>query len=158
MSYMESTRKAAAFETLEECNKALVRGFLESWNSGDLKSMERLWAPDMVHHTRTGKYGRAQVFSLIAGFMEAFPDIKFSIDSIIAEGDLVTTRMTARATHRQSFMGVPATGREIKCTAMGTVRIANGRIVEHWSVMDELYMLQQLGLVPVSYIDAMASS
>lgn len=155
---MTLPRRASREPTTEERNRSLVLGFLDSWNKGDFEGMSRLWAPDMVHHARTGTYGPSQVFSLIAGFMQAFPDLGFTIDNIVAEGDFVATRMTARATQRQPFMGVQPTGREIKCTVMGLVRIVDGRIVEHWNVMDELYMLQQLGLVPDAYIEAMASS
>ena len=155
---MTLPRKVRPEPTTEENNRSLVLGFLDSWNKGDFEGMSRLWAPDMVHHTRTGTYGPSQVFSLIAGFMQAFPDLGFTIDNIVAEGDFVATRMTARATQRQPFMGVQPTGREIKCTVMGLARIVDGRIVEHWNVMDELYMLQQLGLVPDAYIEAMASS
>lgn len=155
---MTLPRRVSSEPTTEQYNRSLVLGFLDSWNKGDFEGMSRLWAPDMVHHTRTGTYGPSQVFSLIAGFMQAFPDLGFTIDNIVAEGDFVATRMTARAAQRQPFMGVQPTGREIKCTVMGLVRIVDGRIVEHWNVMDELYMLQQLGLVPDAYIEAMASS
>ena len=151
-------RRVEPEPTTEAFNKSLVMGFLEAWNRGDIEGMSRSWAPDMVHHTRTGTYGPTQVFSLIAGFMQAFPDLSFTIDNIVAEGDLVATRMTARATQRQPFMGVQPSGREIKCSVMGLVRIAGGKIVEHWNIMDELYLLQQIGLVPDNYIEAMASS
>jgi len=141
-----------------EANKALVLGFLASWNRGDFGAMTCHWSPDMVHHTRTSTYGTAEVFGLISGFMRAFPDLKFEVDNIVADGEYVATRMTARATHRHDFMGLPATGKEITCTAMGLVRIVDGRIVEHWSLMDELYLMQQLHLVPDDYLSAMASS
>ncbi len=144
--------------TLPGSNKATVIGFLESWNRGDLTSMARRWAPEMVHHTRTGTYGPEEVYSLMAGFMRSFPDLRFEIENILEDGDLVATRMTARATHREEFMGIPASGRQIVCTVMGLVRIVDGLIVEHWNVMDELYLLQQLGLVPEDYLTAMASS
>lgn len=158
MSNLALAEKIAVKTSKAERNKALVMSFLGSWNSGDMAAMERLWAPDMIHHTRNGTYGPSQVFGLIAGFMQSFPDLKFSIDNIVADGDFVATRMTARATQRQPFMGVQPTGREIKCSVMGLVRIVEGKIVEHWNVMDELYLLQQLSLVPDSYIEAMASS
>jgi steroid delta-isomerase-like uncharacterized protein len=141
-----------------EANRALVYEFLELWNRRDMQRMAQHWAPNMVHHTRTGTYGPSEVFSLMAGFMDAFPDLEFTIDNLVAEGDLVATRMTARATHRKEFMGIPATGRQVCCSVMGLVRIASGRIVEHWNIMDELYLMQQLGLVPEDYLSAMASS
>jgi C-1 hydroxylase len=141
-----------------ETNKKLIGEFLASWNRRDMEGMARNWSPNMVHHTRTGTYGPSEVYSLMAGFMEAFPDLEFQIDNIVADGDLVATHMTARATHKQEFMGIPATGRQITCSVMGLVRIVDGKIVEHWNVMDELYLMQQLGLVPENYISAMASS
>ena len=99
-----------------EANKKLIRDFLDSWNQRDMDAMARNWSPDMVHHTRNGAYGPAEVYSLMAGFMEAFPDLEFQIDDMVAEGDLVATRMTARATQKREFMGLPATGRQIACT------------------------------------------
>jgi C-1 hydroxylase len=141
-----------------ESNKAIVREFLTNWNQRDLQSMAQRWAPDMVHHTRTGSYGPTEVLNLVASFMHAFPDLEFTIDNLVADGDFVATKMTARATHRQEFMSIPATGRQVTCSVMGLVRIVDGRIVEHWNVMDELYLLQQLGLVPDDYLTAMASS
>jgi C-1 hydroxylase len=141
-----------------EENKSLIRNFLASWNQRDMEAMARNWSPSMVHYARTGTYGPAEVYSLMAGFMEAFPDLEFQIDSMVAEGDVVATRMTARATHKQEFMGIPATGRQITCSVMGMVRIVEGKIVEHWNVMDELYLMQQLGLVPENFLSAMASS
>ena len=142
-----------------ETNKALVHQFLALWNRRDLAGMTRFWNPEMVHYTRTGEvYRPDQVLSLMMGFMQAFPDLEFTIDNIVAEGDYVTTRMTARATHTGDFMGVAATGRTISCSVMGLVHIVDGKIVEHWNIMDELYLLQQLGLIPDAYLTAMASS
>jgi len=141
-----------------EANKTLVCEFLLAWNRGDFESMARYWAPNMVHHTRTGTYGPAEVYSLISGFVAAFPDLHFTIENMVAEGDFVATRMTAQAMHMQPFMGLPATGRRIKCSVMGLVRIEAGHIVEHWNIMDELHLMQQLGLVSDAYLEALASS
>ena len=141
-----------------EANKKLIRDFLASWNQRDMAAMARHWSPNMIHHTRTATYGPAEVYALMAGFMEAFPDLEFQIDNMLAEGELVSTRMTARATHKKEFMGIPATGRQITCSVMGLVRIVDGKIVEHWNIMDELFLMQQLGLVPEDYLSAMASS
>lgn len=142
-----------------EWNKAIVHQFLASWNRGD---MRRAWRstgrPTWCTTPRNGTYESAQVFSRIAGFMQAFPDLQFKIENMVAEGDFVATRMTARATHRQEFMGVPASGKQISCTVMVLVRLAGGRIVEHWNVIDELYLLQQIGPVPEDHLKAMASS
>jgi C-1 hydroxylase len=137
-------------------NKALFRCFVKAWNSGDLQAMAQYWSPQLVHYSRTGAHGPDQVYTLISGFMRAFPDLTFQIEHIVAESDLVSARMTAQATHQHEFMGVPASGRPVRVTVMGLVRIADGKIVEHWNVMDELHLVQQLGLIPEGYLDAIA--
>jgi C-1 hydroxylase len=140
----------------EADNKHLFHRFVEAWNSRDLGGMFDVWSPDLVHHHRDGDYGRDDVFALMSGFMEAFPDLRFEVKQVIADGDFVSTRMIARATHQKDFAGFPATDREVQVTVMGMIRIANGRIVEHWNLMDELALMQQLGLVPRAMLDAVS--
>jgi C-1 hydroxylase len=139
-------------------NKALFRTFVETWNRRDFAGMVDLWSPDMVHHHRNGDYGREEVYALISDFMKAFPDLTFEVQNLVAEGDYVSARMIARATHQQDFAGIPASGQEVAVTVMGLVRIADGRIAEHWNVMDELHLMQQLGVVPDEFLDALAPS
>jgi predicted ester cyclase len=81
---------------------------------------------------------------------EAFPDIHFTIEDQIAEGDRVVTRWTARATHTGPFQGMPPTGRQVRMAATDVDRIANGKVVECWSQMDDLSLMQQLGVVPTT--------
>lgn len=134
-------------------NKALFRGFVQAWNSGDAQAMWRFWAPGMVHHDRTRDCGPEEVFALMGSFMTAFPDLRFEIEELVADGDMVAARMTAHATHRGEFMGLEPTGRPVAVTVMGQVRIADGHIVEHWNVMDEVHLMQQLGLMEGTFFD-----
>ncbi len=76
----------------------------------------------------------------------AFPDIHFTIDTMIAEGDKVVTQWTARGTHKGIFKGMPATGKKITITAIDIDRIVDGRSTECWTKMDELGLLRQLGV------------
>jgi C-1 hydroxylase len=85
--------------------------------------------------------------------MSAFPDLRFEVEDLVADGDLVAARMRARATHCGEFMGLPPTGRQVSVLVMGQVRVAEGRIVEHWNVMDEVHLLQQLGLLSSTFFD-----
>jgi C-1 hydroxylase len=139
-----------------ERNKDFIRRYIETWNRGDLEGMAEFWSADMVHHTRTGSHGLEAVKEIVAGFMGAFPDLRFEIDDIVAEGDRVSTRMTAYATNAGSYMGAPATGKAVSCNVFGIARLADGKIVEHWGVTDELHLIEQLGLVPSEYLLAMA--
>lgn len=138
-----------------EDNKALVRAYIETWNRGDLEGMSKFWAPNMVHHTRMGSHDFREVVTIVADFMAAFPDLKFEIDDLVADGDRVASRMTARATHTGEYMGVPATGKTVSCSVFGIARIADGKLVEHWGVTDELHLMQQIGLVPEAFLAAM---
>jgi ubiquinone biosynthesis protein len=79
-------------------------------------------------------------------FLHAFPDAKFEIEQLIADGDIVAARLTARASHQGEFMNLPATGRLISITVMAQVRIVDGRMVEHWNLIDEAQLAEQLGL------------
>ena len=68
--------------------------------------------------------------------MTAFPDLRMEVHSIIAEGDLVATRLTVHATHSGEYMGIPSTGRKVNCALMGQLRVVDGVVVDHWGVAD----------------------
>lgn len=139
-----------------ERNKQLVRDYVDTWNRGDLEGLCRFWSHDMLHHTRTRAQTYEEVRDVVGNFMEAFPDLHFELDDIVAEGDRVVTRMTATGTHHGSYLGMEATYRPIRCTVLGIARVRGDRIVEHWGVTDELAMMAQLGLLPDEYLAAMA--
>jgi steroid delta-isomerase-like uncharacterized protein len=139
-----------------EENKQLVQRYIETWNRGDLQGMAQFWSPAMVHNTRTGRHGFDEVLTIVAEFMRAFPDLRFKIEDLVADGDRVASRMTAFGTHTGEYMGVPPTGRSISCSVFGIARVVNGKLVEHWGVTDELHLMQQIGLVPEAYLAAMA--
>lgn len=139
-----------------EANKNLIRNYVDTWNRGDLQSLCGYWSLEMRHHTRAQAHGYKKTKEIVGSFMQAFPDLKFQIQDIVAEDDKVVTRMTARATNTGSYLGLPPTGREINCTVLGIARVDNGKIVEHWGVTDELAMMSQLGVLPEEYLAAMA--
>ncbi len=78
----------------------------------------------------------------------AFPDFKATIDDILAEDDKVVLRMTWNGTQKGEFLGVPATGKRVSFGVIDIIRIANGKLVEHWGQMDSMSMMQQLGAIP----------
>jgi predicted ester cyclase len=81
-------------------------------------------------------------------FTSAFPQSQTTIDDEIAEGDKVVSRWTYRAVHRGEFQGIPPAGKQVTMTGLTLLRIAGGKIVEHWVELDQLGLLQQLGVVP----------
>jgi predicted ester cyclase len=82
-------------------------------------------------------------------YLTAFPDLHFTIEDIIAEGDTVVVRQTARGTHQGDLMGIPPTGKQVSGTGITITRVVNGKAVEDWFNGDDLGLLQQLGVVPV---------
>jgi C-1 hydroxylase len=137
-------------------NKALVHRMIDCWNRGDLPGLMSHWSPSMVHHGRDGQMTAQSTAGEMARFMAAFPDLRFELHSLIAEGDMLATRFTVHATHTGEYLGMPPSGRRIRCTLMGQLRVADGVVVEHWGVADGLHLLQQLGLLPESFLAATA--
>jgi steroid delta-isomerase-like uncharacterized protein len=130
-------------------NKALVqRWFDEVWNQGRAQAIDEMFAPEGVAHgLGQDLHGPAEFKTFHATFRGAFPDVRVQIDDMIAESDRVAYRFTATGTHRGSNLGFAATNRPVRFLGMGSVRIANGRIVEGWNILDQLGMLTQLGAV-----------
>ncbi len=136
-----------------ESNKAVSRRFLEEVASrGKLAVADEIIAPDHVNRgpgalpgLPVGPEGSKQ---LVRVFRNAFPDIQFTLDEQIAEGDKVVTRWTAHGRHQGELAGIPPTGKSSTVTGMGVDRIVNGKIVESWGIFDQFGMMQQLGVIP----------
>ena len=79
-------------------------------------------------------------------FRTAFPDFRYTIEDEITVGDRLVHRLTARGTQKAEFLGVPATGKQATWSEIHIGRIANGKVVEHWGSVDQMGMMQQLGL------------
>jgi steroid delta-isomerase-like uncharacterized protein len=81
-------------------------------------------------------------------FRAAFPDLHYTIDDMLAEGDKVVVHATVSGTHQGAFMGMPATGKSATWSEIHIARMNDGKVVEHWVNQDRMGMLQQLGLIP----------
>ena len=81
-------------------------------------------------------------------FRAAFPDMRYTVEDMVAEGDKVVDRISWQATHLGEMMGIPPTGNTVRVTALHMSRIAEGKIVERWGQPDMLGMMQQLGAIP----------
>jgi len=86
----------------------------------------------------------------LSEWLASFPDIKFSIEQMLAEGDRVMTQVVARGTHKGVWLGIPPTEKAITILMFVVHRIANGLIVEDWVLIDALGVFQQLGIVASS--------
>ena len=121
----------------------------EGFNAGDLSVADELTAPDIVEHQNFGPDhapGAEGVKATITSLRRAFSDFHLAIDDLVVSGDTVWLRLTGTGTNDGSFMGHPPTGRKMRTDVFDVIRVADGRVVEHWGVPDRLGTLFQLGL------------
>jgi len=129
---------------------------LEVFAQGRTDVIDEVLAPDFIDHRTippgfpTGPDG---VKAFVAVVRNAFPDLTITIDHAIAEGDFVALHITASATMKGEFAGMPPSGKHATWEAVHISRFVNGKVAEHWVVQDQLGMLQQLGFVPPSPAD-----
>lgn len=133
---------------MSEENKAIVRRLYEAINSGDYPAIEGVISDAFVDHEELPgfaptKEGTLQFFKALR---ESFPDARMNVDDMIAEGEKVSVRATMTGTHRGEFMGIAATGKRVNVPLSDYMRLENGKLVEHWGVMDNGAMMQQLGI------------
>ena len=134
-----------------ESNKQVMSRFLEFINTASEALADELISPDAVFHVP----GRADPVKVPEGYLEiiammrsGFPDIQWSLEETIAEGDKVAARFIMRGTHKGPFFGVPATGKAIQVQAMNIYRLSDGKFVEERGQPDLLGLLQQIGAIP----------
>jgi steroid delta-isomerase-like uncharacterized protein len=134
-----------------EENKSIVRRFVDEVQSkGNIDAIDELCSPEFVNHSAPpGVPSNCEgVKQVTAMFRQAFPDSYFTVEDMVAEGDKVATRKTFHGTHQGEFMGIPPTGQQVSTGLIDVVRIVDGKVVEHWSMGDNLGMMQQLGVIP----------
>lgn len=132
-------------------NKELVRLLLEvDVTEANEEVSDRIIHPDFFDHTNPpgmqhGIEGHKAITRL---FKAAFPDQEWIIEEMVAEGDKVVARTLFRATHQGDFFGIPPTGKQVEATGIHILRIADGKIAEHWGNNDDLGLMRQLGVIP----------
>ena len=134
-----------------EQNKALVNRLVEEvLNQHNVSVIDEIASPDFVEHEALPPGippGREAPKVLFTALRSAFPDLKATIEHLIAEGDEVVLHMTWTGTQEGEFMGIPPTGNRISIGVIDIIRVADGMLVEHWGVMDQATMMQQLGMM-----------
>ena len=136
-----------------ETNKAIARHFGEEvFNKGNTGAIDQLMASNFIEHNvlppglPSGREGVKAMMTMLHG---AFPDFHATVDDIVAEGDRVVVRSTWDGTQKGEFLGIPASGKHFTIPVIDIMRIGDSKVMEHWSVIDRLGMIEQLGTVPV---------
>jgi steroid delta-isomerase-like uncharacterized protein len=137
---------------MSEANKNVVRRlFEEVWNKSNLPVADEIFAPTYIHHDpSTPDVGRGPESEKKRAtlYRTAFPDLRLTIEEIIAEGETVMARWSCRGTHKGDLSGIAPTGKHIIISGVSITRFANGKLVEGWINWDALGLMQQLGVVP----------
>jgi len=138
-----------------ETHKRIARRvFDEVMNQGRLATIDELFAPTSITHQTPGpgEPAASGLRQLATSLRQSYPDLRFTVEDQIAEGDKVVTRFTMRGTNRGELLlagsPLPATGKAVAISGIVINRIQGGRIVENWVVVDGLGNLRQLGLFP----------
>ena len=133
-----------------EGNKQAARRYYEEvLNAGDVDALDALAVADYDEHDPLPGQGTglAGLKDRVTTLRDAFGQI-FTVEDVIAEGDKVVVRWTGTGTHRGAFMGIPPTERSFTIAGIDIHGFRDGRMAEHWHVVDQLSLLQQLGLIP----------
>ena len=131
--------------------KSIVKRYLEQIvNTGNVEHISEFIDSLYVDHNDSfAEIGVGLAARHIRAVRSTFPDLLVTIEEQIAEGDLVVTRCTARATHRGEWLGIPPTNRQIVIPGINIDRVRNGKIVEHWGVADTLQALLAINALPL---------
>jgi steroid delta-isomerase-like uncharacterized protein len=148
---------------MSEQNKTNVRRlFEEVWNKGHMPVAEELLAATYTHHDHaTPDEGRGPESEKKRAtlYRNAFPDIRFTIEDLTAEGETVVARWSCRGTHKGELNGIAPTGKQFTITGISIARFTNGKMTEGYVNWDALGLMQQLGVVPeLGKVKAVATS
>jgi len=137
---------------MSEVNKTIVRSlFEEVWNKGNLSVADELFTPNCEHHDASSPdFGRGPESEKKRAtlYRTAFPDLRLTIEDIIAEGETVIARWSCRGTHKGDLSGIAPTGKQVTISGVSIARFSGSKMAEGWINWDALGLMQQLGVVP----------
>jgi predicted ester cyclase len=129
-------------------NKAVILKFYDLYNRQEIDAAYELFAPGYILHSPMGDLSREQCKQFDTTSFIGFPDLVCSVVDIIAEGDKVAFRVSAKGTHTGPFMGAAPTGKKFEMNNTWIVKVSHNRWVEQWGTSEIPNMMQQLGIVP----------
>ncbi len=136
---------------MSDANKAIIGAFIEEViNQGRLERADDLVKEDFIELDPLPgqQQGREGLKAALHSMLTAFPDMHWYVDEMVAEGDKVVTRFHWNGTHRDSFLGIPATGRSVTVVGVVIDLLDSGKMAESRILMNTLGMMEQLGVIP----------
>lgn len=142
---MATTHTPAAIDN----RTAFARGVEAVFNRKELDYIDALYTQDVVDHSAPpGLPGGVEGVRLkVSAFIAAFPDLHLDYEHVLVDGDLVAGRFTLTGTHLGDFGDIGPTGASVNVTGNDIVRMRDGKVAEHWVLLDMLTLMQQLGVI-----------
>ncbi len=139
-------------------NKHIVARFVEElWNERNLTVAESIFDEDChTHQLQSGSpvvpepRGPTAIKAHVSDWLSAFPDLKFSVEQMFADGDRVISQLAMDGTQTGQWLGIPPTRKRVNIRMVTIHRIRNGKIIEDWVLVESLGILQQLGVLPAT--------
>jgi len=134
---------------MTDVQSMLHRVFDEVINRGKLEAVDELFEEDFVDHGPAGDVHGREAFKAVVGqWRSAVPDVHCEVENVIVDGDRAAWLVRTTGTHTGEGLGFPATNRRFETVSANLGRLADGRVIEHWSEQGMLPMLIQLGVLP----------
>jgi steroid delta-isomerase-like uncharacterized protein len=147
------SRAGERSERMEKNARGSRRIIEEIFGGGKYELAQELIGADAIGHDPAQPQptrGPEGVVESARGYRDAFPDLTLTVNQVVADGDYVATRWTAKGTHKGDLFGISPTGKETTVTGITIDQWAGGKVAESWTNWDTLGLLQQLGAVPAA--------
>lgn len=132
--------------------KSKVRQDIDTiWNKGELALVDKVYGDNFVYHSPHEPMqvrSREDYKKLVTKYRTAFPDLNFTIEDIVVDGNKIAVRWVFRGTHTGDLDDIPATGKQVTVTGISMVRLEGTKVVEEIVSSDAMGFAQQLGLIP----------
>jgi steroid delta-isomerase-like uncharacterized protein len=131
-------------------SKALAKRYYEDVFAGDVAALDDIAVTDFVEHDPfPGQGAGLQGLKDRVRMLREGVAPRFTIEDVISDGDKLVVRWTSHGHHVAEFLGIPATGKTYSIAGIDIFALRDGKLAEHWHVVDQLSMMQQIGLLPV---------
>lgn len=133
-------------------NKEFFTRYIETiFNDGRHEALPEFVAAEAVDHDPLPGTEGLPILEGLTAFLDmrrqAFPDFKYTIEDVLAEGDKVFGRLTMHGTHQGAFLGIQPTGAQVEMKVMTLIRLQDGKVMEHWGRPDMISLLRQIGAI-----------
>jgi steroid delta-isomerase-like uncharacterized protein len=120
--------------------------FEETWNGCNLQALDRMIAADYTpHHSLNPVIGPEGVKQFVSSLQQAFPDLEFNVEDMVAADDKVVLRWSIQGTHKDELMGIPASKKRVRLTGISIYRLEGDQVTESWDEVDIFNLLYQIG-------------